>query len=257
MTHRRCGTCRYFEEGGLAGSGWCRHPQRRELQHMVFVRRGELACRTGWDHDLWEPRDTEERPTLAVITGSWHRHTDMPAFSSSLSESPSSVLAQPSSTDLSVNLPPLPGSIIHEFQGGLRNGQSGETEPLPMVLDQLVINESVDVNDEPSAADVPPDAQALLAALPRICRTCRDFRPTGDGQTGWCGNSYAFPERTLVDADQLTCASTLGSWWLPSDEWWLQQADISHHGQPTPHVDQFLRQLLAERQQERRRRASS
>ncbi|MCS7051629.1 MAG: hypothetical protein NZL87_08455 [Thermomicrobium sp.] len=74
---------------------------------------------------------------------------------------------------------------------------------------------------------------------------------------GWCNNSFAFPERTMVHAETLACAGTIGSWWLPSDEWWLRQADISHHGQPTPHVDAFLRQLLRERQQERRRRASS
>src|SRR5690606_1426362 len=25
--------------------------------HMGLVRRTELACRNGWDHDLWEPRE--------------------------------------------------------------------------------------------------------------------------------------------------------------------------------------------------------
>ncbi|MCM8745633.1 hypothetical protein NET03_03720 [Thermomicrobium sp. CFH 73360] len=257
MTHRRCGTCRYFEEGGLAGSGWCRHPQRRDLQHMVFVRRGELACRTGWDQDLWEPRDTEERPPLSVITGSWHHHTEVPEPLFSSAEPPPSVRERPSPSEGVGDLPRITLPLTQGAQVGLRNGQSGETQPLPLVPDPAEPTESIDAIEGSSAADVPPDAQAVLAALPRICRTCRDFRPTGDGRTGWCGNSYAFPERTLVDANKLTCAGTLGSWWLPSDEWWLQQADISHHGQPTPHVDEFLRQLLTERLQERRRRASS
>jgi hypothetical protein len=76
---RRCGTCRYFEEGGLAGSGWCRHPQRQGLQHVVFVRRGELACRTNWDQDLWEPREAGNRPALSVIAGSWVERADSPS----------------------------------------------------------------------------------------------------------------------------------------------------------------------------------
>ncbi len=257
MTQRRCGTCRYFEEGGLAGSGWCHHPQRRDLQHMVYVRRGELACRTGWDQDLWEPRATEERPALSVITGSWHHHTDTPELPSSSAELPPSPPADRLFSSLRTGDAPPITPDLHQTGGlGSRKEQSGETQPLPLV-DQAEPNESMDFTEEPPAGDVPPDAQAVLDALPRICRTCRDFRPTGDGRTGWCANSYAFPQRTLVRADQLACYGTLGSWWLPSDDWWLQQADISHHGQPTPHVDEFLRQLLTERQQERRRRASS
>jgi hypothetical protein len=142
------------------------------------------------------------------------------------------------------------------------SGQSGETEPFPLFSEDPAArapahgSEFEELSFESVVDDVPPDAQEILAALPRLCRTCRDFRPTGDGRTGWCANPYAFPERQQVQADSLACASTLGSWWLPSDDWWLQRADISHHGQPTPHVDEFLRQLLSERQS-RRRRASS
>lgn len=258
MTQRRCGTCRYFEEGGLAGSGWCRHPQRRDLQQMVFVRRGELACRTGWDGDLWEPRDTEQRPVLAVVSGSWARHSD----GSSTAHDP------PPSAALEDELPPFspPRTAIPSLdhlpsvdERLDREGQSGETEPFPSVAVSETWSEpsSATRSDEVLPEDVPPDAPALLASLPRLCRTCRDFRPLGDGRMGWCNNSFAFPERTMVHAETLACAGTIGSWWLPSDEWWLRQADISHHGQPTPHVDAFLRQLLRERQQERRRRASS
>src|SRR5436305_10343378 len=55
MMKRKCGTCRYFNDRGIAGSGWCQHPARRELRDMVLVRKSELACRNGWDQDLWEP----------------------------------------------------------------------------------------------------------------------------------------------------------------------------------------------------------
>ena len=56
MGKRRCGTCRFFQEAGLAGSGWCHHPQRKTTSDlMIMVRRNELACRDEWSHDLWTP----------------------------------------------------------------------------------------------------------------------------------------------------------------------------------------------------------
>ncbi|MBO9357951.1 MAG: hypothetical protein J7450_00130 [Thermomicrobium sp.] len=251
---RRCGTCRYFEEGGLAGSGWCRHPQRQGLQHVVFVRRGELACRTNWDQDLWEPREAENRPALSVIAGSWVERADSPNPALHPEATP---VSPPSVSAASA------GPVHHQrnrpaSQSYRTNGQSGETEPFPTV-EEHAAPEPTEPSHliEPQLDDVQPAAHALLAALPRICRTCRDFRPVGDGRHGWCANRYAFPERTLVAAETLGCHSTLGSWWLPTDDWWLQEVDIAHHGQPTPLVDELLRQLLSMRQQERRRRASS
>lgn len=54
MTKHKCGTCRFFQEARLAGSGWCHHPQRRTTSDvMIMVRRNELACRDEWAHDLW------------------------------------------------------------------------------------------------------------------------------------------------------------------------------------------------------------
>jgi hypothetical protein len=51
----KCGTCRYFEEAGLAGSGWCHHPERKTSNDLlIMVRRNELACRDEWEHSLWE-----------------------------------------------------------------------------------------------------------------------------------------------------------------------------------------------------------
>jgi hypothetical protein len=51
----------------------------------------------------------------------------------------------------------------------------------------------------------------------------------------------------MVERNQLACRSTIGSWWIASDDWWLQRADIAHHGRPTPIVDELLRQLLSAR----------
>ncbi len=350
MSQRRCGTCRYFEEGGLAGSGWCRHPQRRDLQHMVLVRRSELACRAGWDQDLWEPKDNEQDlPRLIPISGEDTLAVERPAVQpppvsepagagrgslspvsatgqdagSSPREPTRMIPAGPSAGARAARLQsmagtqeaerrpsdfPLPGgrdsatgtriatarssdtpfdpwpsadskrdaldpraaepagsAVAHETESTwlARHGwqQSGETEPfhLPEVSAPVEVEEvedRYDADESSPGAAVSPRADGL-PSLPQCCRTCRDFRPVGDGSQGWCGNPYAFPERTRVSADDLACYSSLGSWWLPTDDWWLQQADISHHGMPTPHVDEYLRQLRAERERARRRRVGS
>ncbi|MDI3339225.1 MAG: hypothetical protein QJR03_01710 [Sphaerobacter sp.] len=59
----------------------------------------------------------------------------------------------------------------------------------------------------------------------------------------------------MVDANALACESTIGTWWVPADDWWLQKADIAHHGRPTPIVDEYLHRLLEERTSGRKREA--
>jgi hypothetical protein len=86
--------------------------------------------------------------------------------------------------------------------------------------------------------------------LPRICRTCRDFRPSADGQRGWCANSWAFTHRRLVvEDDPAPCRSAIGDWWLAVDDVWLVAADVSSHGRGTPLLDR----LTAKAERERRR----
>ena len=88
------------------------------------------------------------------------------------------------------------------------------------------------------------------ADLPRICRTCRDYRPSADGQRGWCANSWAFTHRRLVlEDDPAPCQSAIGDWWLPVDDVWLVAADVSSHGRATPLLDR----LVAKAEQQRRR----
>jgi hypothetical protein len=76
--------------------------------------------------------------------------------------------------------------------------------------------------------------------VPRMCRTCRDFRPADNGERGWCNNNWAFTHRRMVDADELPCESSLGCWWLPHDDVWLANADAARHSQATPLVDLWL-----------------
>jgi hypothetical protein len=86
--------------------------------------------------------------------------------------------------------------------------------------------------------------------LPRICRVCRDFRPSADGARGSCGNMWAFTHRRLVQADDATpCQSAIGDWWAPVDEVWLVAADVSAHGRPTPLLDRLVGHPVTKRRQ--------
>jgi hypothetical protein len=85
------------------------------------------------------------------------------------------------------------------------------------------------------------DYQVCIAPdVPRMCRTCRDFRPADNGERGWCNNKWAFTHRRMVDADELPCESSLGCWWLPHDDVWLANVDAARHSQATPLVDLWL-----------------
>jgi hypothetical protein len=399
VTNRKCGTCRYFEEGGIAASGWCRHPDRQDLQHMVLVRKTELACRNGWDHDLWEPkansgtpgrsssndgaglRSTAADSRAGTGSGNWSQtgqdvgeqvrdqvvedrvrsfsaradlgepsrrqsYDDSGSsepvirdWSSSLSDddpfrggfdsgveevqaetiSLRGITRQPvarsgsldpaaEQTDLSG--PPRGASAVDRVSRDAENEQPqqlsetirwgapassfvngsrqeprfgvtpGESEP----IEQSGMTEPFDIIDaSPSAAeqqsgvdeqgrygspardeyseaqvmdDEPlDDSSGTTLTIPlnvqqqQCCRTCRDFRPTDGGKQGWCNNPYAFERKTRVDADQLTCKSTFGNWWTPSDDWWMERADISHHSAPTPHVEDLVRSLHAQEEE--------
>jgi hypothetical protein len=74
----------------------------------------------------------------------------------------------------------------------------------------------------------------------RICETCRDFRPGEKNGRGRCVNHRAFAETAVVSPSTLACSSSFGDWWSQSDSFWLSDADISAHGQPTPLVDAWL-----------------
>lgn len=109
-------------------------------------------------------------------------------------------------------------------------------EPMAVEADWRVAS----VDDAPSA--LVARQTALWAEVPRMCRTCRDFRPAESGDRGWCNNKWAFNHRRMVDADERPCDSSVGCWWLPHDDVWLASSDISAHGQPTPLLDLWLGQ---------------
>lgn len=80
----------------------------------------------------------------------------------------------------------------------------------------------------------------LAPDLQRACETCRDFRPSENGERGWCTNRDAFTLRTVVNASDLPCISSFGCWWVPFDDIWLSEAAIRGHRNPTPLLDQTI-----------------
>lgn len=140
----------------------------------------------------------------------------------------------------SLPAPPLPLDSNSAVSGD--NRQSDLHEGLELA-DESWLNVDVvaDNDNEPFLYRLAD--QELSAHLPRLCQTCRDYRPAEAGDRGWCANPWAFSHRRMVDADEVTpCEGTLGNWWLPVDEVWSEAADVSSHGQPTPLLDAWLPQ---------------
>jgi len=130
-----------------------------------------------------------------------------------------------------------------------------ESQPNLIETDEVVYS-SIRLDAEPVVEHEPllPTAISVAPQLERICGTCRDFRPAEGGERGWCANRWAFTHRRMVDAeDDMPCATILGGWWLPVDEIWLVNADVSSHGHPTPLMDA----LFNPRHEERIRRGGA
>jgi hypothetical protein len=148
---------------------------------------------------------------------------------------------------------------VFEFADELRlaeteareRGTAGQTEQAGMpALGVPEIEEADPAKARPELAEREALPDWYRADIPRICRTCRDYRPSTEGQRGWCANSWAFTHRRLVlDDDPAPCQSAIGDWWLPVDDVWLVAADVSSHGRATP----LLERLTAKADQQRRR----
>jgi hypothetical protein len=352
---------------------------------MVLVRKTELACRQGWDQDLWEPRESAARSTGTATSGGGARRrppardrlsvpsgtstsdeagadhvvdmgiaaglsdsarsestregddsplnlpkpdlpTDTPSVSNGDYQSlwssrpmnkdqgedrlqdetvvprfgtrreewdePSLPPAKPSvfPIPVDVDVQPVNGSDQQderEKQGGRPRPEGAEVHgerlerrepvisaqaPLPDVSRSSVTQsgrtEQYDVplkrpGNEPipdpdagveavATAEAEPDSDpgdSPAIQLPMLknqkpsCRNCRDFLPSKEGVGGWCSNPFAFEQRRRVHGDQIECQSSFGSWWSPSDDWWMERADIAHHSAPTPLFDNLIRQL--------------
>ena len=127
---------------------------------------------------------------------------------------------------------------------GSSRPETGVTAPAPprQVADELPRWDGFDQPLEEFSRPAPNgDAPRLIAPdLPRICRTCRDFRPAESGERGWCNNAWAFKHRRMVDADTLSCETSYGTWWVAHDGVWQKSADIARHALETPLLDRLL-----------------
>lgn len=78
---RQCANCRFFQDAGMSGNGWCTHPKRQVRSDVrLLVRRGELACRNTWGGDLFSSKDgeVEHRPDHATTHPSSTDHSHPP-----------------------------------------------------------------------------------------------------------------------------------------------------------------------------------
>ena len=137
-------------------------------------------------------------------------------------------------------LPPMDdlNTVQSEFNGGPSATQS-DRAAIPAATahtsHQADLEPRIQVNTE--AESFP---EWYRTDLPRICRACRDYRPSADRQRGWCANSWAFTHRRLVNEDNIApCRSAIGDWWVPVDDVWLVAADVSNHGRATPLLDRI------------------
>lgn len=64
------------------------------------------------------------------------------------------------------------------------------------------------------------DAYVIAPDVIRTCDTCSAFRPAAGGERGWCSNGWAFDSRQFVGGQGVPCASSVGDWWLPNDDYW-------------------------------------
>ena len=219
--------------------------------------------------------ELETEPAVELMPVDLKRRATLPPTTSQSSDSPremqrhglepraeSRTRTRPLEEDDFVIPPPLP-----EYQPNIQSQtQAFEARRVPRIEPQQPERRTPIVPIEPQIADefgdqplfasqplsgaedIAPDGSYVQheRALPvssrveRVCQTCRDFRPAENGERGWCNNKWAFNHRRMVDADDLACRNSLGSWWTPKDDSWRRDGDISRHAQQTPRVDQWL-----------------
>ena len=96
----------------------------------------------------------------------------------------------------------------------------------------------LDIPDEILERDDGPRTFDVASRVPKCCRTCRSFRPSDHRDQGWCMNGDAFTHRQMVNADTLSCRSSIGDWWLAADQSWIPPEDVIRP--ETPRTDRLM-----------------
>jgi hypothetical protein len=161
---------------------------------------------------------------------------------------------------------PMTRNVV-QATGRLESGDRGESlavsrpapvedEPGPRIADPAPVydydsefNPDFDIRKIAAQQSDPPlDMRIEISPdIPRKCATCRDFRPSENGQRGWCTNDWAFSHKQLVNADDLPCDSTIGCWWLPALEEWDRDEFLAQLNRRTPRTDRLLAELYGTR----------
>ena len=159
------------------------------------------------------------------------------------------------------NRRPEPGTLSDPNHAEVPVVRFEQEVPDPHV-DEASIPNGDEFHLEPSGSEGNDPRAAVIsiwADVPRVCRTCRDFRPAETGERGWCTNKWAFSHRRMVDADECPCETSIGHWWLPVDGAWQGEPDLTVLGEPTPLMDKYFGRPGVVREEElleRRRRRS-
>jgi hypothetical protein len=149
---------------------------------------------------------------------------------------------------------PVPGDISPAVYYEEKHSILGRwlEESPPVVIEDEPPHEELALENLFRFADKPvPDW--FRTDLPKTCRTCRDFRPSLEGDTGWCANRWAFnkalgePQQLVNEDEVVPCASPIGNWWAAVDDVWLVAADVSHHSRPTPLMERYLPARIVEK----------
>ena len=225
MTQRKCGTCRYFEDSGLAASGTCCHPLRRDLQDLVLVRKNELGCRDGRHGVLWESVADGE-PAEPVLAGAG-------AVSRSSAPSPlptpSPVLGQSAGqADHSIDAPAVSRapredarSVVADRDSVIIHHHPSYNRPQPVAASHPVMERAVGANvpdnraranmqesaavRTPTDRTVPPTSHPASGGAPMSTR-----ERLGDAMAG--GSRQPTPQYGVRPSDEVRTATGAPIW---------------------------------------------
>jgi hypothetical protein len=143
--------------------------------------------------------------------------------------------------------PAVAGTNLHMETGPLDPRQARSSYP-PASVSQRPVTATADL----VAQYIADWREAQRAEMPgRCCATCRDFRSSDTPGRGWCVNPFAFAHRQMVSGDDLACLGALGTWWVESDQRWIEKLNMAPSA-PTPLTDGLIHILSSRRTNARR-----
>lgn len=148
-----------------------------------------------------------------------------------------------------------PTIAVHESLSRLSRRRDHHSPTSDFAHHQAAFRSDFDIRDAITGREEEPERVFEVASrVPKSCGTCRSFRPNETGARGWCMNHDAPTYRQMVNADELTCRSSIGFWWLAADTSWIPPVDVIRP--ETPRTDRLVArsysQNESERQDERR-----